>query len=115
MLSLLNPVIYIWMPWHYTTVSLLPFLSAGIYFGWKAWKAEKLSCKTGYAAVTGVLTVLGMRIRVTEAILLIAFLIMAVCMGGWKKQLVVLRAFVSSDVRNDLDADWSGQKPLCGF
>lgn len=40
-LSLLNPVIYIWMPWHYTTVSLLPFLSAGIYFGWKAWKAEK--------------------------------------------------------------------------
>ena len=72
-LSLLNPVIYIWMPWHYTTVSLLPFLSAGIYFGWKAWKAEKLSCKTGYAAVTGVLTVLGMRIRVTEAILLIAF------------------------------------------
>lgn len=25
-LSLLNPVIYIWMPWHYTTVSLLPFL-----------------------------------------------------------------------------------------
>ena len=87
-LSLLNPVIYIWMPWHYTTVSLLPFLSAGIYFGWKAWKAEKLSCKTGYAAVTGVLTVLGMRIRVTEAILLIAFLIMAVCMGGWKKQLL---------------------------
>ena len=31
---------------------------------------------------------LGMRIRVTEAILLIAFLIMAVCMGGWKKQLL---------------------------
>ena len=87
-LSLLNPVIYIWMPWHYTTVSLLPFLSAGIYFGWKAWKAEKLSCKTEYAAVTGVLTVLGMRIRVTEAILLIAFLIMAVCKGGWKKQLL---------------------------
>ena len=41
-LSLLDPVVYIWLPWHYTTVCLLPFLSAAAYFGWKVWKTETM-------------------------------------------------------------------------
>ena len=33
--------------------------------------------------VRGFFTAVGMRIRITEGILLIAFLIMAVCVKGW--------------------------------
>lgn len=84
-LSLFDPVIYIWIPWHYTTVCLLPFLSAGIYFGWKTWKAANLRSQVIYAACTGIFSAIGMRIRVTEGILLIAFLIMAVCVRGWNR------------------------------
>ena len=84
-LSLFDPIIYIWIPWHYTTVCLLPFLSAGIYFGWKTWKAVNLRSQIIYAACTGIFTAVGMRIRITEGILLIAFLIMAVCVKGWNR------------------------------
>lgn len=84
-LSLFDPIIYIWIPWHYTTVCLLPFLSAGIYFGWKTWKAVNLRSQIIYAACTGIFTAVGMRIRITEGILPLAFLIMAVCVKGWNR------------------------------
>lgn len=88
-LSFFDPVVYIWIPWHYTTVCLLPFLSAGIYFGWKTWKAADLRRQIAFAVCTGFFTALGMRIRVTEGILLIAFLLMAVCVKGWNRHRLV--------------------------
>ena len=93
-LSLLDPVVYIWLPWHYTTVGLLPFLSAAVYFGWKVWKTETIRKQAVYVILTGILAAAGMRIRITEGILLIAFAVMAVCMGEWKKHRLVFCTFL---------------------
>ena len=115
-LSLFDPIIYIWIPWHYTTVCLLPFLSAGIYFGWKTWKAVNLRSQIIYAACTGIFTAVGMRIRITEGILLIAFLIMAVCVKRLESvQTGCMSDSFSGDMWSDLGRDRHASKSLCRF
>lgn len=87
-LCFLNPWIYIWIPWYYTTVCSIPFLMGMVYFAVAAWKEEKTGKQIFYSVVFGVFAALGIRIRVTTAIVLIALLIWTCAGRVWEKKKV---------------------------
>lgn len=83
--SSLNPVIYIWTIWHYTTVLSLPFLMGAILFAILIPKARRDFQKIVFLLLFAGCTILGLRIRITQVILLIAIFICSLALCVWKK------------------------------
>lgn len=81
-----NPVVYVWIPWYYTTLSAMPFFIAGIYFVVCAGKAESIKKQIICGIFAGAALGLGIRIRVTAAIFLIALIICGIAGEYWKKK-----------------------------
>lgn len=71
LLCLINPVVYCYAPWYYTGTMSIPFLMAGVYYAC-CFSREK---KYRYVILSGLVFYIGIRIRVTVAIGVIALLI----------------------------------------
>lgn len=82
---MLNPIIYIWIPWCYTTLSAMPFLMLSLYFALSAWKAENKKSQILYGFFFGIVVGFGIKIRVTTLIVIIALVICGFAWHVWKK------------------------------
>ncbi len=71
---LLNPLIYFYAPWYYTGTVSIPFLMAGIYYAYKFCAGKKYR----HLCIAVLWFYLGIRIRVTTGIAVIALLVYGV-------------------------------------
>lgn len=82
---LLNPLLYAWIPWCYTTVVSLPFLMGALYFVVVLWQTDTFSTRLIAALCLGIFAAVGIKIRATTGILFIACAIVFVLRSGWKR------------------------------
>lgn len=75
----LNPVVYLCLPYYYTSVTSLPFMMASAYFIIKLIKEE--NCRKGilYGILVGALSAFGYLIRGTALFPLIALVVYGIC------------------------------------
>lgn len=79
-LCVMNPLYYLLVLWVYTNVLSIPFLTAGLYFGLRVWRAKNARSRGIFCVLTAIAAVLGYYIRPISAIPAIAF---AVCAFLW--------------------------------
>ena len=84
--ALLNPIIYIWIPWHYTTVCMLPFISICMYLAIKIYREKEDKVPWKLAILLGIALALGMKLRITLVIWGIALLIVGIGLEVWKRK-----------------------------
>ena len=84
LLCLLNPVIYLWLPWHYTTVCSLPFLTGTLFFALKQKRSQNCKQRVVYGILLGCILAAGICIRVTILIGLMALILCSFLWKAWK-------------------------------
>ncbi len=75
----LNPVVYLCLPYYYTSVLSLPFMMASAYFILRMMKEGNARKGIIYSMAAGVLSALGYSIRGTALFPLIAFVVYMIC------------------------------------
>lgn len=86
LLCLCNPIVYLWLPWHYTTVCSLPFLTGTLYLALMMKRSRSRIQRVIYGTLLGVLLAVGIRIRVTILIGLMALLICGFLWKIWERK-----------------------------
>ena len=98
---ILNPLTYVWMPFYYTNTLSMPFAVWGCYFFLAAvtgvhsrdvavtdagvWKRKKQVQEALFSVLSAALFAVGIRLRATVGIMMIACVIVVICMKGKKK------------------------------
>lgn len=95
-LCVLNPLYYLLMLWVYTNVLSIPFLTAGLYFGLRVYRAKSARSRGIFCVLTAVAAVAGYYIRPVSVIPVIALAVCAFLRGlrGREKMFCALRCAV---------------------
>lgn len=84
MITALNPFIYLWTAFYYTSILVMPVFLGIVYLVLCMQGQEKWQIKMGQTAILAVLFVLGTRLRQTTVILAIAIILAKLVATGFK-------------------------------
>lgn len=100
MITALNPFIYLWTAFYYTSILVMPVYLGIVYLTLCMEGQEKWQIKMGQTAILAVLVVLGTRLRQTTVILAIAIVLAKLVAFGFRRKNKAARK-----KRNEQEAD----------